>query len=80
MISPKQTASGENRFIGESSRLMADLIEITGIGNKEGFLITIDIKKPFNSLDHTFAISVFKKIGFGNNFVGWIETFFISKE
>ena len=58
---------------------MADLIEITGIGNKEGFLITIDIEKAFNSLDHTFAISVFKKIGFGNNFVGWIETF-ISKE
>ena len=68
----------ENRFIGESGRLIADIIEITDVINK-GFLVTMDIEKAFGSLDHTFVISVLKKFGFGNNFVSWTETL-ISKQ
>ena len=79
LISPQQTAYVENRFIGESGRLIADIIEITGFLNKEGFLVTMDIEKAFDSLDHTFFISVLKEFGFGNNFISWIETL-ISKQ
>ena len=79
LISPRQTTYVENRFIGESHRLIAD-IEITDILNKEGFLVTIDIEKAFDSLDHTFVISVLKKIGFSNNFVSWIETLIAKQE
>ena len=74
LISPHQTAYVENRFIGESGRLIEDIIEITVIFNKEGFLVTMDIERAFDSLDHTFIISVLKKvIDFGNNFFSWIE-------
>ena len=59
--------------------MIADLIEITDVHNKEGFLVTMDIQKAFDLLDHTFVISVLKKFGFGNNFVIWIETL-ISKQ
>ena len=79
LISPQQTAYIENTFIGEYGRLIADNIEITGILNKEEFLVTMDIEKAFDSLDHTFLISVLKKFGFGNNFVNCIETL-ISKQ
>ena len=79
LISPQQTAYVENRFIGECGRLIADIIEITDVPNKEGFLVTMDIEKVFYSLDHTFVISVLKKFGFGNKFVSWIETL-ISKQ
>ena len=37
LISPRQTAYVENRLIGESGRLIADIIEITDVLNKEGF-------------------------------------------
>ena len=77
LISPQQTAYVENRSLGESGRLIADIIEITDVINKEGFLVTMDIN--FDSLDDTFAIFVLKKFGFGNNFVSWIETL-ISKQ
>ena len=80
LISPQQTAYVENRFIGESGRLIADIIEITDVINKEGFLVTMDIEKAFDSLDHTFVISVLKKFGFGNNFVSWIETLIPKQE
>ena len=69
LISPQHTAYVQNRFIGESGRLIADIIEITDILNKEGFLVTMDIEKAFDSLHHTFLISVLKKFDFSNNFV-----------
>ena len=69
LISPQQTAYIENRFIGENGRLIADIIEITDALNKEGFLVTMDIEKDFDSLDHSFVISVLRKFGFGNSFV-----------
>ena len=59
--------------------MIADIIEITDILNKEGFSVTMDIEKALDSLDHTFLISVLKMFGFGNNFVNWIETL-ISKQ
>ena len=76
---PQQTPYAKNRFISESGRLIADIIGNTDVLNKEGFLVTMDIKKAFDSVDHTFAISVLKKFGFGNNFVSWTETL-ISKQ
>ena len=76
LILPQQTAYVENRFIG---RLIVDITEITDVLNKEGFLVTMDIEKASDSLDHTFVISVLKMFGFGNSFVSWIETL-ISKQ
>ena len=68
-ISPQQTVYVKNRFICESGRFIADIIEITDVLSKEGFLVAKDIDKAFDSLDLTFAISVLK-FGLGNNFVG----------
>ena len=47
-------------------KLIADIIEITDVLNKR-FLVIMDIEKAFDSLNHTFVISVLKKFGFGNN-------------
>ena len=73
LIFSQQTAYVKNRFIGESGRLISDIIEINGCFNITRFLVTIDIEKAFDSLDHSFRISVLKKFGFGKNFITWIE-------
>ena len=77
-ISLQQMTYVTNEF-GESDRLIADMTEIADTLIKEGFLVTMDMEKTFDSLYHTFVISVLKKAGFGNNFVSWIETL-ISKQ
>ena len=46
----------------------------------EGFLVTMDIAKAFDTLDHKFLISVLKKFGFGQNFVSWIEIILKNQE
>ena len=33
----------------------------------------MDIGKAFDSLDHSFLISTFKKNGFGQNFILWVK-------
>ena len=44
LISSQQSAYVKKRHIGESGRLIiSDIIEITEIGNIEGFLVTMDI-------------------------------------
>ena len=45
-----------------------------------GFLVTIDIEKAFDSLDHKFILAVLKKIGFGKNFVSWVEALLNNQE
>ena len=34
-----------------------------------GYLITIDIEKAFDSVDHTFLAAVLKKFGIGDDFI-----------
>ena len=37
------------------------------------YLLTVDFEKAFDSLNHTFSIAVFKKYGFGKDFIDWIK-------
>ena len=63
LISAQETAYVQNRNIGESGRLISDIVEITNTRQMEGFLVTMDVEKVFDSLDHKFLISVLKKLG-----------------
>ena len=80
LISSQQTVYVENRNIGESRRLISDIIETANTRQMEGFLVTMDIEKAFDSLDHKFLISVLKKFGFGQNFIWWIEIILKNQE
>ena len=74
LISHEQTAYVNGRFICETGRLISDIIEVSGVFNIKGFLVTMDIEKAFDSLNHSFLLAVLKKFGFGTSFINWIET------
>ena len=76
----KQTAYVKKRHIGESGRLISDIIEITKIRKIGGFLVPMDIEKAFDSLDHNFLISTLEKYGFGQNFILWIKILLNNQE
>ena len=48
--------------------------------NKEGFLVTIDIEKAFDSVNHHFLIAILEKIGFGTDFIEWINVLLNNQE
>ena len=80
LVSSEQTAYVKNRIISESGRLISDIIDICDKQNINGYLVTMDIEKAFDSLDHTFLINVLSKFGFGNNYISWIKTLLHNQE
>ena len=73
LISSNQTAFVKNRCTSESRRLISDVTEMCDRLDIPGYLVTMNIEKVFYSLDHDFLLSVFKKIGFVENFIHWIK-------
>ena len=64
IIKYDQTAYIANRFIGESVRLISDILDVTKTLNIDGYLMTVDIEKAFDSVDHTFLYACLEKFGF----------------
>ena len=60
LISLQQIACMKNRFIGEIRSLISDITEISDWLNIEGFPVTMDTEKTFDSLDHDFLSSVLR--------------------
>ena len=68
------TAYVAKRFIGESGRIISDIFETTSILQKEGFLVTIDIEKAFDSVYQDFLLTCLERYGFGTKFLSWKKT------
>ena len=58
--------------MSESGRLISDFLDVTEKFKIKGYLVTIDIEKAFDFLDHNFLLTTLKKFGFGTNFINWI--------
>ena len=80
LIDQRQTAYVKDRFIGESGRLIDDVINICNLKKLEGYLLTIDFEKAFDSLNHKFLIVALKKYGFGDDFLDWIDILLKNQE
>ena len=75
IINYDQTAYVKGRFIGESIRLIDDLILYHAEHeNLDGILFAVDMEKAFDSLEHNFTFATLTRFGFGKDFVQWIRT------
>ena len=70
----------KNRFIGESGRVISDILEIANTLALEDCLVTIDIEKAFDSVNHCLLLQILRKFGFGIDFVSWIKTILNNQE
>ena len=76
LIAYDQTAYVKGRYIGESVRLIDDLLKYAENENIDGILFAADIEKVFDYVDYNFMYASLKKFGFGKDFVQWIKTLF----
>ena len=79
-ITSQQTANVQNRYVGEAGRSIFDILDICDKLSIDGYLVTVDIEKAFDSLDHEFLLFVLKKFGFGKNFIYWIKMLLPNQE
>ena len=58
IVNENQVAYVNNRFIGESGRLISDVLKITNSLDIEGLLMIVDIENAFDSINHSFLMCV----------------------
>ena len=73
IVSSDQTAYVKGRYIGEGIRLISDVLDTTKSLNLPGYMLTVDLEKAFDSIDHVFLLACLRKFGFGENFISWIS-------
>ena len=73
LISSDQTAYVKGRFISEGDRLISDVLEICNKLQIKDFLMTVDIRKAFDSINYCFLIRVLEKYGSEKDFIKWIK-------
>ena len=54
--------------------MISDILEVASTLALEGFLVTVDIEKAFDFVNHCFLLQILQKFGFGKDFVSWIKT------
>ena len=58
LIPSNQTAYVKNWCVSKSGRLISDVIEMCDVLDIPGCLVTMEIEKTFDSLDHDFLLTV----------------------
>ena len=48
--------------------------------NLRGLVVTVDIPKAFDSVNHLFLITALKKLSFGETFIKWIQILLRNQE
>ena len=70
-----QTGFISGRYIGHSTPLVYDIMHCTEKNNMDGLLMLIDFAKAYDSISWTFLYNVLKFLGFGQQFIKWIQLF-----
>ena len=73
LISKTQTGFISGRNIGESIRLIYDLMSFAEKQKITGLLMLIDFEKAFDSVSWKFMYNTLQFYGFGKDFIRWIE-------
>ena len=70
----------KDRYIGESIRIVDDILEYKECNEVPCILFSADFEKAFDSIDHTFILVVLEKFGFGPDFINSVKTLFTGAE
>ena len=76
LISSDQTGFISGRYIGENTRLIYDIMNITEELNIPGLLLVIDFEKAFDSISWEFINEVLKFFNFGESIIKWVSFFY----
>ena len=76
IIHHNQTGYVKDRYIGETVRLIFDIMEYTQNENIPGILIFIDFKKAFDTVEWHYLFDCLKAFNFGPDLMNWVKTFY----
>ena len=80
IINYDQAAYVRGRYIGESIRLVSDILDFAEENPIGGMLFSADFEKAFDSIEHPFLLAVLASFGFGPQFIHWVRKIFKNAE
>ena len=66
----------KNRFMGENTRLLYDLMHYLEDNDLDGLLLLVDFEKAFDSIEWEFLIKALKSFNFGPSICKWFKTLY----
>ena len=75
IISNSQSGFLQGRFIGESTRLVYDIMNYCETYKLDGLLLLIDFEKAFDSVSWSFLYKTLNYFKFGKKIISWIKLF-----
>ena len=75
-MNPDQTGYVTGRYIGESVRLIYDLIHYTDKPNQKGIAIFLDFKKAFEFIEWNYLLQTLQFFNLGHDIQNWIKIFY----
>ena len=76
LISNDQTGFIPGRYIGETTRLIYDILHFTEEHDIPGILLLIDFEKSFDSISWMFIESVLDFFNFGFSIKQWVKALY----
>ena len=73
IISETQSGFIEGRFIGDTTRLIYDVMHHTEQKKLSAMLMCIDFEKAFDSISWKFLVKTLQTFNFGKKFIRWIK-------
>ena len=80
LISNNQISHFKGRFIREGGSIISDILEIYDHLKIKEYLMTLDIEKAFDSVNHLFLITALKNYGFKEDFIKQIQILIQNQE
>ena len=73
LINADQNGFVKGRNIGDNIRLMFDIIDYANWKNVSGAVLSVDLRKAFDSLKWPFIFKMLSLYGFGRTIINWIK-------
>lgn len=76
VINRDQVGYIKGRHVSTTLRTIDDIIEFYRLKEKPGILLALDFQKAFDSISKPYMLYAFKKFGFGESFIKWVQVLF----
>ena len=76
IISSSQSGYVKGRYIGESIRLIKDVMDFTKVKNLPGIAVFLDYEKAFDSVEWDFLQKCLQSFNFGPQLRRWVSIFY----
>jgi len=80
LVDKVQTGYVPGRQVTDNNRLIEEIIDMAHEKNEIYYLITLDARKAFDSVDHGYLLDILQRYNFPQEYINWIKLLYTNLE